>query len=287
MKRIIGLFLVLIMVFSAVNCFADDDVTLQVNGKVIETDVPPIIVNGRTMVPFRAIFEALDIPVMWNAENRKAYTIKPDATVILVENNDKMLVNGTMVTLEVAPFIYNDRMLIPARAVCESLQCTVDWDNDTRTVIIKTKDYVEPSYSETLGTNPEYIIKDQNFANDIYELINSERTSLGLSALTYDETLEEVAYYHSTDMADRNYLDHVSPDGTGLELRLDNAGIVYAAAGENLASGFTTAQAAFNAWKNSPSHYDNIINPLFTKVGLGYFAGGENGTYWTLVLIGE
>lgn len=293
MKKTVSIILALVLMLSSVSVFADTDIALTVNGKVLQTDVPPVIKNDRTMVPFRAIFEALNIEVNWSAALRKAYATSNGVTVILTVDSNKMVVNDTVVTLEVAPFIMNDRVLVPARAVCEALECTVTWDPNKRVAAVKTKDYVEPepqpdpSYNETIGGDPEYIIKDQNFVKDVFDLINAERASLGLSGLIYDEALENVAYYHSIDMAGKDYLDHVSPEGLGLSERLDNAGIAYTAAGENLASGFTSAQSVVTAWKNSPSHYENIINSLFTKVGLGYYAGGQNGTYWTLVLIGE
>jgi len=286
MKKLVAVILTMLMAFSSLVVMADDEITLMVDGKVIQTDVPPIIVNGRTMVPFRAIFEALDIPVEWNANLRMAYTTKEGSAVILTVDSEKMVVNGSIVILEVPPFISDNRLLVPARAICEALECTVDWVNDTRTVVVKTKDYVEPTFNETLGEEPEYIVKGEDFVKTTFELINAERESLGLSALTYDETLEDVANYHSLDMAQRSYLSHISPEGGKLEDRLSNAGVSYSVAGENLASGFTSAEAVFTAWKNSPSHYETLVNSLFTRVGIGYHAGGENGTYWTLVLVG-
>lgn len=287
MKRIVSVILAVIMVFSTLVVFADSDIILTVNGNVVNCDVPPIIVNGRTMVPFRAIFEALGIPVKWSDALRKAYTTQDGASVVLTVDSDKMLVNGSVITLEVAPFITEGRLLVPARAICEALECKVNWIDETRTVVIETKDYVEPSYDETIGGDPEYIVKEEDRPNKILALVNAEREALGLSALTYDSALESIAYNHSADMAEKSYLDHTSPEGFTLENRLDNAGVTYGMAGENLASGFTSSDAVIKAWKNSPSHYETLVNPLFTKVGLGYFAGGENGTYWTLVLIAE
>lgn len=289
MKKLVAVVLTVLMAFSSFVVLANtnEDIKLVVDGKLVQTDVPPIIVNDRTMVPFRAIFEALDIPVEWNANLRMAYTTKEGSAVILTVDSEKMVVNGEVVILEVPPFISDSRLLVPARAICEALDCKVEWLDESRTVIVKTKNYVEPEFTETLGGEPEYIIKGEDFIKTTFELINAERAALGLSELLYDEVIEEVATYHSLDMAQRNYLSHTSPEGSTLEDRLNNAGVAYAAAGENLASGFISAESVFEAWKNSPSHYENLVNPLFTKVGIGYHAGGENGTYWTLVLIGE
>jgi len=70
-----------------------------------------------------------------------------------------------------------------------------------------------------------------------------------------------------------------------LKERLEMAGIYFTSAGENLASGFLSAEDVVESWMNSTSHKENILNFEFTHIGVGYYAGGSNGTYWTLVLI--
>ena len=291
MKKTVSIILALVLMLSQVSVFADTDIALTVNGKVLQTDVPPVIKNDRTMVPFRAIFEALNIEVNWSAALRKAYATSNGVTVILTVDSNKMVVNDTVVTLEVAPFIMNDRVLVPARAVCEALECTVTWDPNNRIAAVKTKDYVEPelqpepSYNETIGGDPEYIIKETDYVNQLIERINTHRTSLGLSAFTYDQSIEAVANAHCSDMANRDYLDHTSPDGVTLSQRLDNAGVYYVSAAENLASGFTTSEKVFNAWLNSPKHSANITSGEFTKIGIGFYAGGTNGTYWDIIFV--
>lgn len=287
MKKTVSIILAILFVFSSFVCFAESDLTLKLDGKLMETDVPPVIVNDRTMVPFRAIFEELGISVNWSGALRKVYATADDITVILTVDSEKMIVNENIITLEAAPFIMNDRVLVPVRAVCEALKCTVDWEADTRTVIIKTKDYVEPSFNETIGSDPAYVKKDIEFDKSLFEAINAERKKLGIPELLYDETLAGIALSHSTDMAKRDYIDHTDPDGVGPFDRIDKASVSYVAAAENIASGFSTAAKVVESWLNSPKHSANILNAEFNKIGVGYFAGGSNGTYWTVVLISD
>lgn len=289
MKKTVSIILALILVFSSFVCFADSDLTLKLDGNVLKTDVPPVIVNDRTMVPFRAIFEALGISVNWSDALRKVYATADDITVILTVDSEKMIVNENIITLETAPFIMNDRVLVPVRAVCEALKCTVDWDANSRTVIIKTAGYVEstPSYNETIGGDPAYVKKDMEFDKNLFEVINAERKKLGIPELIFDTTLSDVALSHSTDMAKRDYIDHTDPDGVGPFDRIDKASVSYVAAAENIASGFATAEKVLASWLNSPKHSANILNAEFNKIGVGYYAGGSNGTYWTVVLISD
>ena len=118
-------------------------------------------------------------------------------------------------------------------------------------------------------------------------MINAERKKLGIAELSYDETLSTVALSHSTDMAKRDYIDHTDPDGVGPFDRIDKASVNYVAAAENIASGFSTAAKVVESWLNSPKHSANILNAEFNKIGVGYFAGGSNGTYWTVILISD
>ena len=72
MKKIIALILVLVFVFSLTVFAENDKITVIVNGSNVESDVPATIVDGRTMLPVRAIFEALGMVVSWNGETKTA-----------------------------------------------------------------------------------------------------------------------------------------------------------------------------------------------------------------------
>lgn len=151
MKRIVALFLLIMTVFTT-TAFAEEllispapaqkDIDVVVNGKTLELDVAPVIINDRTMVPMRAIFEALDAKVTWVAEDRLIVATCDEKIIVLQIENHLMTVDAATedakkeITLDAAPFILNDRTLVPARAVSEALDAKVEWDAETRTVTV-------------------------------------------------------------------------------------------------------------------------------------------------------
>ncbi len=126
----------------------------------------------------------------------------------------------------------------------------------------------------------------QAFETEVLRLVNEERTSRGLSPLSYSQELAKVAYSHSKDMADRNYFSHNTPEGLSPFDRMKNAGISYKSAGENIAAGQQTPEAVVDAWMNSDGHRANILNASYTKMGIGYVYGGSYGIYWTQLFAG-
>lgn len=111
-------------------------------------------------------------------------------------------------------------------------------------------------------------------------LLNAERTSRGVGALTLDPTLVAVAQARAADLVARNYFQHTSPGGTTFEQTLIAAGYVIPgtrfSVGENLAWGQTslgTPLEVVRGWMNSPGHRANILRPRFSHTGLGAVVG--------------
>jgi hypothetical protein len=113
-----------------------DNITVLVNGTAVIFDQPPIIENGRTLVPLRAIFEALGAKVDWNQSTQTVTAIRGDTTVTLTIGSNTLNRNGEQVTLDVPAQLVGGRTLVPARAVAESFGAKVEWDAGTRTVTI-------------------------------------------------------------------------------------------------------------------------------------------------------
>lgn len=120
----------------------DLQISVQLNGILLNFDQPPIIVGGRTMVPLRAIFEQLGAAIEWNGETKTVTAVKEAITVSMQIDNPVISVNGNPITLDVAPIIVNGRTLVPARAVAESFGANVSWNGESRTVVITTKNFV-------------------------------------------------------------------------------------------------------------------------------------------------
>ncbi len=117
----------------------------------------------------------------------------------------------------------------------------------------------------------------------LIDLINAERVRRGLDALSVNPVLMQVAEAHSQDMVNRNFFDHINPDGQGPDGRLNEAGYAWSWCGENIGGGYATAQAMFTGWMNSTGHRDNMLFRDYTEIGIGYVTGGHYGHYWTAV----
>lgn len=114
----------------------------------------------------------------------------------------------------------------------------------------------------------------------VLELVNQERAKNGLNALTLNNELTHIATIKATDMKDKNYFSHNSPTyGSPFDM-LQQFGVKYSYAGENIAAGQTSPEQVMNDWMNSSGHRANILNKNYTQLGVGYVKGGQYGTYW-------
>ncbi len=117
-------------------------------------------------------------------------------------------------------------------------------------------------------------------------LINQERLGRGLTALSPQGQLATAARDHSADMACNSFFSHTGSDGPLPWDRVSALGYSYAAIAENIFAGSSNAQIAFDAWMNSPGHRENMLNPTYTEIGIGYryWADSPYGAYTTAVL---
>lgn len=113
--------------------------------------------------------------------------------------------------------------------------------------------------------------------------INAFRQQNGLQPLTLSLPLDTAAQMKATDMASRNYIAHVSPDGQGPRELLNSAGYTYNTPyGENLAAGNESASATFQQWRSSAGHRDIMLDAEFKAIGIGsdYNPDSTYGWYW-------
>lgn len=144
MKKIVTLVLALVIALSAFGpCFAAEYVDVVIDGNKIEFDVPAQIIDGRTMVPMRKIFETLGAEVEWYEEEQGILALTPQGKVIVMKIGAKRMIVGNIATneekkieLDVPPMLVDSRTLVPVRAISESLGYTVGWDEATQTVSI-------------------------------------------------------------------------------------------------------------------------------------------------------
>jgi uncharacterized protein YkwD len=113
---------------------------------------------------------------------------------------------------------------------------------------------------------------------------NNERADGKLGKLTINDKLSQAAYLKAQNMFAEQYWAHVSPSGIQPWKWFGDVGYNYSFAGENLAKNYPTSQTTVDAWMNSPTHRENILNKEYTDVGFAVMDGVLNGQNTTLVV---
>ena len=142
MKKIISIALCLLMLFACVNVSAENFISVELDANKLEFDTQPINIDGRILVPVRAIFEEIGATVSWDANLRKVISKLDGKTVVMTIDSKTMTVNGEKIELDVPPMIISDRTLVPVRAATEAYNADVSWDAANNTVRIFTQKYL-------------------------------------------------------------------------------------------------------------------------------------------------
>jgi uncharacterized protein YkwD len=118
----------------------------------------------------------------------------------------------------------------------------------------------------------------------VVDLTNARRAENGLAPLTVNGTLTAVAQAHAADQASVDRMSHTGTDGSDAGTRIMRSGYPTWAWGENVAGGYTSADAVVAAWMNSPSHRANMLNGFFTQIGIGIAYAADGTAYWSMEL---
>lgn len=145
-----------VMLEGSVEVFTFDDrnqtgITVYLDGEKLSFDVQPQIINGRTMVPMRKIFESLGAVVGWNDNTQVATAFKKGDVVKIGIGEQTMLCNDEFKTLDSPAVVINGRTLVPARAIAESFNCDVEWYDygDSQVVDINRQDKINRMEEKT------------------------------------------------------------------------------------------------------------------------------------------
>lgn len=139
--KFLSAFLAAAAMFSSVAAVHADDITIVVNGAVLQTETPAVIVNDRTLVPLRAISEALGCDVAWDSETRGITLTDGENLIFTWIGRDHAFKTSAValegsVVMEAPPEIMNDFTMVPLRAISEMFGAEVGWDGNTRTVTV-------------------------------------------------------------------------------------------------------------------------------------------------------
>lgn len=144
MKKILAIILMMCLILSCISVCAQDSITVLLDGQALSFDVEPQIINSRTMVPMRAIFTALGASVDWVDEHKLIIASKNTNLITMMIDQPIMHIGNLetgeqkTVQLDSPPVIVDSRTLVPVRAISDALGVGVDWNEETRTVILSS-----------------------------------------------------------------------------------------------------------------------------------------------------
>lgn len=132
------LLVAILMLLSVQSVAAAGTTKVNVNGVNLVMKEAPVIINGRTLVPLRAIFEALNVSPQWDGTTKTVSASTGNVTMQLKIGSNEAIVNGKTVKLDAPGTLVNGSTMVPARFVAETLGGNVGWDDATKTVKITT-----------------------------------------------------------------------------------------------------------------------------------------------------
>ncbi len=196
MKKIFFIFLLCILLCLTLfipSAFAANDISVFLNGEKLDFPIQdPTIVNDRTLVPMRTIFEALGAEVDWIDESKTAIA-KKDSTVIFIPINSQwMQLNEEKIQLDVPAQLINEKTMVPVRAVSEAFWCKVGWIDELRTVTIYT-DVADKTSNSLSGVSIDNSCRYPNFDgkyNAVY-VFNNNENYFGMERIEIEDTQGE------------------------------------------------------------------------------------------------
>lgn len=208
MKKKLALILAAAMAMTAmsVNAAAEEEsypeVSVVIDGAALESDQPAVIINDRTMVPIRAIGEALGVDFEWDGETKTVTFSQGDVSAALVIGETTLTVTAAGVSAEVEldspAVIVNERTLVPVRFISENFGAEVDWDSDTKTVTIT------PAAEEEEEVVEEVVEEEEEEAEEIDADALAEAEDLIEKA----EACSDFLYDYVTEMTEDQEADY-------------------------------------------------------------------------------
>ena len=106
----------------------------MLSGSRLISDVPPVEMNGRTLVPLRAVSETLGAQILWDSNSKVVTATLGNTTVKVPIGSNIIYKNNEAVTIDVCAKIINDHTFVPIRAISEAFGCNISWNGENRTI---------------------------------------------------------------------------------------------------------------------------------------------------------
>jgi uncharacterized protein YkwD len=303
MKKFICVLMVMTL-FASAFVYADtsdentSEIRVLIDNVAVEFYVPPQIVSGRTLVPMRAIFEALGATVDWDSATQTVTALtRWEQTVILTVGSTEISVDGSLSQMDIAPIIQNGRTLVPARFVAQALGYEVHWDSINSNVLINTNPFIRLNPQPVTLTDETISLRDlgswiihyldsggiSDLEREVVRITNVKREQHGVAPLVICEVLSAAARFKSQEMYDLEYFGHESPvygNAVNIPRLLFGA---YHFTGENILFNGTLliremihgndivglAEKIVNDFYTSPGHRENMLHNGHNVMGVG------------------
>ncbi len=295
MKKFISLVLAVSLAISSMIYVsaADEGIRVYLEGSKIDFDVPPQTINDRTMVPIRAIFEAMGANVDWDDITQTAISTKDSTTVKMTLNSTTEYINDTAYTMDVTPVIINGRTLAPARYVAEAFGYYVNWDGMTQSVLISKKPNFDISQVKDGTRKHPYKFGDTIRIN-VFEIGATEPRA------TFDITLKGILSPEEMEQKINNS-DYYTYSEDKYYLNCDVSLIYYEADStynfsdmlimdQNFVTSSGTTQNIFN-WYRDPSKFtllelfEGDSSECYIPIDISELSDGETVDYFTITTL--
>lgn len=184
MKKRIAVFLSCLCMAFPATVQAQNNIKVKLDGNYITfSGQKPTVVNNRTLVPLRGIFENLGYTVDWNSENKTAVLKKESKTISIQTGADSFQINGTKIPTDVPAQIINGSLMLPLRAVGQGAGLSVVWDATTKTVIMTTAVNTDKTATDSKEDIQKYV---EGYSTIVKKMTSLDELSENMYMVTRD-----------------------------------------------------------------------------------------------------
>lgn len=220
MKRMLQLFFCIVVIFllATSSALAQEAkvITLELDGQVIPTDVAPALIQDRTLIPGRALFEAMGGTVGWDGASQMVTVMVNGYRIQLTINSKIALVDQVEVELDVPAQLVNNRTMIPLRFVAEQAECKVQWDGAQQVVRVTSPSFDNTSEGST--DSNDTVIPPAEVEPEAPEIATVEKVKMEVLNDSYQLTI--------TADGDLSNYNTASSNSERFVLDIDNATIL-------------------------------------------------------------
>jgi len=246
----------------------------------------PFVDNYRTYVYLDYIVQGFDLDVDWNAET---------STIILYEkviNVRRVYIEMDRTTHKTGVPVNFNVTVTPDNATDKNVVLSLDKPtavlHGLNTITGRSSGAVTITATASngvTGVRTVTFIDLEEYADEVFRLVNEERRSRGLPSFSASPALDRAAFTRADELI--RVFSHDRPDGRSPFTALDENSVRYRAAGENIAAGQRTPAAVVADWMNSPGHRANILERSFNGLGVGVSMDNNGRLHWAQLFIGS